>query len=144
MNRTRLGVLFVSVLLLLLLPAGNAFATGTTGGGSSNAVSIQPYAQYDTFGAEVTVGLNVRCKSNALPGQIQVNVSQSPPETPYPVQFGGGINNVVCDGRTHAVAVSAFGEGMDAGRARVQATLMPPLGSGSSVQATRWVTIVAA
>jgi len=52
-----------------------------------------------------------------------VNVTQSPPATPYPIAAGSGPQIVVCDGQTHSVAVTVTGEGFDTGTACATADL---------------------
>jgi hypothetical protein len=84
------------------------------------------------------VGLYVRCTGGS--GSVIVNVSQSPPQTPYPVGVGSGPQIVVCDGRTHRVGVTITGFGFDAGRAWATADLTTA--SGGSAHAQRYVTIV--
>jgi hypothetical protein len=119
MKRIRLLVLLGAVavaLPLALLSAGVAAAQS-----ASADVSIEPNAQYDVVGAILHVGLRVTCTGGA--GGVVVEVTQSPPETPYPVAFGSGPNSVVCDGQTHEAAVTIFGEGFDAGTALATATL---------------------
>jgi hypothetical protein len=112
--RILLGALVVA-LPLTLLSAGVAAAS------ASADVSIEPNAQYDVVGAILHVGLRVTCTGGA--GGVVVEVTQSPPETPYPVAFGSGPNSVVCDGQAHEAAVTIFGEGFDAGTALATATL---------------------
>ena len=119
MKRIRLLLLLGAVaaaLSLTLLSAGVAAA-----GPASADVSIDPNAQYDIEGSILHVGLRVTCTGGA--GAVVVEVTQSPPETPYPVAFGSGPNSVVCDGQGHEAAVTIFGEGFDAGTALATATL---------------------
>ena len=91
--------------------------------------------------------MDVRCKKGTVPadpGQVQVTVTQEPPETPYPMTAGSGLNSVVCDGQTHSVGVT-IGPGappFDAGRAKATATLFPPPGGGNGVTATRTINII--
>jgi hypothetical protein len=108
-------------------------------------VTIQQYADYDAAGFVLDVGLYVTCKGNgtfAQNGLVDVQVEQSPPQTPYLVGFGSGPQSVVCDGKPHAVGVTVGGEGFDAGRAKATATFIPGLGGGSGVTAVKWITIV--
>jgi hypothetical protein len=139
MKRIRLLVLLgmVAVALPLGLLQGIAKATGGTG--SSSQVSIQQYADYDAAGFVLDVGLYVRC-SGGVNGLVTVDVSQSPPQTPYPVAFGSGPQPVVCDGNTHAVGVTVGGEGFDAGIAKAKATLTVPMKPGAT--SSRYITIV--
>jgi hypothetical protein len=141
MKRIRLLILAGAVAVALPFGLSSAGATGTP----SNSVSIQRNAQYDLLGDIIHVGLDVRCKKGTVPGtpgQVEVDVSQGPPETPNPVAAGSGLNNVVCDDQTHSVGVSILGEGFDAGRATATARLFPPVGGGSSVTVTRTINII--
>jgi hypothetical protein len=87
-------------------------------------VSINQYADYD-LPTLLQVGLQVRCFG--LDGVVTVQVDQSQPETPYPIQFGSSGQPVVCDGQTHSVGVSVVGAGFDAGKALATATLVVPV-----------------
>jgi len=141
-KRIRLLVLAGAVAIALPFGLMSASATDTP----TNSVAIQRHAQYDNFGNIIHVGLDVRCKTGTVPadpGQVQVSVSQEPPETPYPMTAGSGLNNVVCDGSTHSVGVTIFGApGFDAGRAQATATLFPPVGGGNGVTVTRTINII--
>jgi hypothetical protein len=137
MKRVRLLVLIGALAIALPFGLSAAHATGSTG--SSSQVSIQQYADYDAAGFVLDVGLYVRC-SGGVNGLVTVNVSQSPPQTPYPVGFGSGPQPVVCDGNTHAVGVTVGGEGFDAGIAKATATLTVPMKPGAT--ASRYITIV--
>ena len=68
---------------------------------------IQPDASYNLAGAVIDVGLDVKCQGGS--GDVVVNVTQSPPETPYPMAAGSGPQIVVCDGQMHSVAVTVTG-----------------------------------
>ena len=114
---TMLGVL--AVILPIGLLQGVAKADG--GGGSPNQVTIQPQASYILAGATIDVGLYVKCQGGS--GDVVVNVTQSPPQTPYPMAAGSGPQIVVCDGQTHSVAVTIAGFGFDAGKAWATADL---------------------
>ena len=114
---TMLGVL--AVILPIGLLQGVAKANG--GSGSQNQVTIQPQAQYIIAGATIDVGLYVKCQGGS--GEVVVNVTQSPPQTPYPMAAGSGPQTVVCDGQTHSVAVTVAGFGFDAGTAWATADL---------------------
>jgi hypothetical protein len=119
MTRIRLLTVLGAVALavpLALLSSGVAAAAQATAD-----VAIEPNAQYDIQGSILHVGLRVTCSGGA--GGVVVEVTQSPPETPYPVAFGSGPNSVVCDGQAHEAAVTIFGEGFDAGTALATATL---------------------
>lgn len=132
-----------ATLMFSLMPTGVAAATG--GSGSKNEITIQRDAQYDILGSIIHVGLNVKCQSSplGLPGQVEVMVTQEPPETPYPISIGSGLQNVVCDGKTHTVGVSIFGEGFDAGRAQASAILLPAVDTsvGKTFSAERTINI---
>jgi hypothetical protein len=140
--KRRLLVLLGAV--AVALPLGLTTAKATGGTTTTNSVSINYDAQYDTLGNTIHVGLQVRCKSAGLgvPGQVEVNVSQAPPETAYPVAMGSGLNNVVCDGRTHSVGVTIIGEGFDAGKAKATATLFPAVDPLHPVKTSRTINIV--
>jgi hypothetical protein len=131
----RIRLLIVLGAVAVALPIGllPARATGTT-----NSVTIQERVDYDFIGTQLDVGLYVRCTGGS--GSVIVNVSQSPPQTPYPVGVGSGPQIVVCDGRTHRVGVTITGFGFDAGRAWATADLTTA--SGGSAHAQRYVTIV--
>jgi hypothetical protein len=136
MKRLRFIILISTVAVALAAPVV-AKATGSTG--TTNSVYIQQYVDYDFAGSQLDVGLYVRCKGGS--GSVVVNVSQSPPQTPYPVGAGSGPQLVVCDGQTHSVGVTITGFGFDAGRAWAEADLTVP-STGGSAHAERSVTIV--
>jgi hypothetical protein len=117
-KRIRLLILLsiVAVALPLGLFAGVAKAQPATAD-----VSIEPNAQYDIVGSILHVEVRATCTGGK--GAVVVEVTQSPPETPYPVAFGSGPNSVVCDGQAHEAGVTIFGEGFDAGTALATATL---------------------
>jgi hypothetical protein len=121
----RLALGAAAAFALALVPAGVAQAQTTD-------VSIEPNAQYDIQGSILHVELKATCTGGT--GAVVVQVTQSPPETPYPVAFGSGPNFVVCDGRTHEVGVTIFGEGFDAGKAFATATLTSPAGSDTDMR----------
>jgi hypothetical protein len=108
----------VAGIALALAPIGVGVAQATP---ATASVTIDANAQYDIQGSILHVGLNVTCSGGA--GGVVVDVTQSPPETPYPVAFGSGPNSVVCDGQQHGAAVTIYGEGFDAGNALATATL---------------------
>ena len=135
MRRVLLGAALLLTFVLLLAPTGVASASGGT---STAQVTIRSQADYDFVGTTIDVGLEIRCSGGS--GSVIVDLQQYPPETPYPVATGSGPQIVNCDGRTRAVAVTVAGFGFDAGKAKATATLTTPSGS---VQAQRWVTIVA-
>jgi hypothetical protein len=121
----------------LLIPQ----AAGATGSTNSTDVSINAKADYDTFGTQLDLGLNVKCSSSVGEAAITASVSQSPPETPSPVTFSTGTTLAVCDGKTHSVAVTVIGAGYDAGKAKATVTVAPVLGSPTKT-VTCWITIV--
>jgi hypothetical protein len=128
MKRIRLLILLgmVAVALPLGLLQGIAKAKGTSGStsGSTGQVSINQYADYDAVGTFLDVGLQVACTDPlGTAGNVQVHVSQSVPETPYPAAQGDGTQEVVCDGRSRYVTVSVFGGVFDGGKATATATL---------------------
>jgi len=138
MKRIRMLILLGAVAAALLVPVVAKATGGDGGGGTTNQVYIQQYADYDFVGTTIDVGLYVRCTGGS--GDVIVNVSQSPPETPYPVGAGSGPQIVVCDGQTHSVGVTIVGAGFDAGKAWATADLTTA--SGGSAHAQRWITII--
>ena len=144
MKRIRLLILLGMVAVALPLGLLSPVAKAWDGGGATNQVTIQQYADYDAAGFVLDVGLYVRCKkaTGGLNGFVQVKVDQYPPETPALVTFGSGANSVVCDGNTHSVGVTITGEGYDAGRAKATATFTPAPGGGAAVTVTKWITII--
>jgi Flp pilus assembly protein CpaB len=119
MKRIRLLILLGAVAVALPLAVLSAGSAGATPAFAD--VSIEPNAQYDIQGSILHVELRAACNGGA--GAVVVDVTQSPPETEYPVAFGSGPRSVVCDGTAHEVAVTIFGQGFDAGRAFATATL---------------------
>ena len=116
-------MLAVLGMLAVILPVGLLQGVAKASGSSSpNQVTIQPQASYVTAGFTIDVGLYVKCQGGS--GDVIVNVTQSQPQTPYPVAFGSGPQVVVCDGHTHSVAVTVAGTGtFDAGTATATADL---------------------
>ena len=119
----RIRTLTVLGTLAVALPIGllPGVAKANSGSGSPNQVTIQPQASYIIAGATIDVGLYVKCQGGS--GEVVVNVTQSPPQTPYPMAAGSGPQTVVCDGQTHSVAVTVAGFGFDAGTAQATADL---------------------
>ena len=135
MKRLRLLVVVGAVAVALPLGLTTAKATGTTGGTAS--VSIDPYADFDTFGTNIDVKLYVRCTGTTV---ADVTLKQKQPETGSPVTVGIGSNPlVVCDGQTHSVGVTVGGAGFDTGYATATATLLGV--PGDVVKATRTSTV---
>ena len=137
MKRIRMLVLAGAMAVALPFGLATAGATGDSGT-PTTSVSIKATADYDAAGAAVDVGLYVRCYGGS--GAVVVDLEQSPPETPYPMQFHSGSQLVVCDGQTRSVAVTLGGFGGDAGRAKVTATLTSQV--TKVTKAWRYVTIV--
>ena len=119
----RIRMLTLLGMLAVVLPIGllQGVAQANDEGGSPNQVTIHQYASYILAGASIDVGLDVKCQGGS--GDVVVDVTQSPPQTPYPVGAGSGPQIVVCDGHTHSVAVTITGFGFDAGTARATADL---------------------
>jgi hypothetical protein len=141
MKRLRLLVLAGTIAAALPFGMSAVGATGSTGSGSY--VSINDRADYDFVGTNLDVGLKVSCKDSTGFGTVTVTVNQAPPATPYPVGYGSGPQSVVCDGRTHSVAVTIIGAGFDGGRATATAALTTPTNSHGNKTVKEPVTIVA-
>jgi hypothetical protein len=123
--------------LAVVLPIG--LQQGVAQADSGPQVIIQQDASYNLAGTAINVGLNVKCQGGS--GDVVVNLTQSPPETPYPMAAGSGPQVVVCDGQMHTVAVTVGGFGFDAGTAFATADLTT--GSPTVVaHAQRTITIV--
>jgi len=105
--------------LAVVLPIG--LQQGVAQAASGPQVIIQQDASYSLAGAVLNVGLDVKCQGGS--GDGIVTVTQSPPETPYPMAAGSGPQVVVCDGQMHTVAVTVSGFGFDAGQAFATADL---------------------
>jgi len=123
--------------LAVVLPTGllQGVAQASTSGPQ---VIIQQDASYNLAGAVINVGLDVKCQGGS--GDVIVNVTQSPPETPYPMAAGSGPQVVVCDGQMHTVAVTVAGFGFDAGTASATADLTTD--SLATAHAQRTINIV--
>jgi len=119
----RIRMLTLLSVLAVALSVGLLQGVAKANGGSSlpNQVTIQPQAEYILASAVIDVGLYVKCQGGS--GDVVVNVTQSPPATPYPIAAGSGPQIVVCDGQMHTVAVTVTGEGFDAGTAWATADL---------------------
>ncbi len=105
--------------LAVILPIG--LQQGVAQAADGPQVIIQQDASYILAGAVINVGLDVKCQGGS--GEVVVNLTQSPPETPYPMAAGSGPQVVVCDGQMHTVAVTVTGFGVDAGTAFATADL---------------------
>jgi hypothetical protein len=123
MKRIRLLVLLSALAVALPVGVLSGIAKATGGTTTKDQVSINQYADYD-LPSLLQVGLQVRCYGGD--GVVTVQVTQTPPESPYPVTFGSSGQPVVCDGQTHSVGVSVVGIGYDAGKALAKATLVVP------------------
>jgi hypothetical protein len=135
----RIRMLIVLGVLAVALPIGLLQGVAKADGGGGPQVTIQPQASYILASSVIDVGLYVNCQGGS--GEVVVNVTQSPPQTPYPVAAGSGPQTVVCDGHTHSVAVTVTGFGFDAGTAWATADLM--IGSPTVVaHAQRSINIV--
>jgi hypothetical protein len=140
MKRLRLLVVLGAVAIALPLGLSAAHATGGTGGGggSSNSISIDPYADFDTFGTNIDIKVYVRCTGTST---VDVTLHQEPPETPYPIDVGIGGSPVACDGQTHSTGVTVAGAGFDTGWATATATLLGVPGDTVKAKATQKVYI---
>ena len=136
MKRIRMFTLLSVLAVALSVGLLPGIAKASSGGGPQ--VTIQPQASYNLAGAVINVGLNVKCQGGS--GDVVVNLTQSPPETPYPMAAGSGPQVVVCDGQTHTVAVTVTGFGFDAGTAWATADLTTD--SLASAHAQRSINIV--
>ena len=135
MKRIRMLTLLGS--LAVVLPIG--LQQGVAQADSGPQVIIQQDASYNLAGAVINVGLDVKCQGGS--GEVVVNLTQSQPETPYPMAAGSGPQTVVCDGQMHTVAVTVAGFGFDAGTALATADLTT--GSPAvAAHAQRSITIV--
>ena len=115
----RIRVLTVLGVLAVALPIG--LLPGVAQADNGPQVTIQEEASYILAGSVIDVGLAVRCQGGS--GEVVVNVTQSPPATPFGVAAGSGPSPVVCDGQTHEVAVTVTGFGFGAGQAFATADL---------------------
>ena len=133
----RIRMLAVLGTLAVALPIG--LLSGVAQADNGPQVIIQEEASYILAGSVIDVGLTVRCQGGS--GDVNVTVTQSPPQTPFPVGAGSGPSPVVCDGQTHEVAVTVFGFGFGAGQAWATADLT--VGSPTVVaHDQRWINIV--
>ena len=123
--------------LAVVLPIG--LQQGVARAATGPEVIIQQDASYNLAGAVLNVGLDVKCQGGS--GDVIVNVTQSPPETPFPIAAGSGPQTVVCDGQMHTVAVTVTGFGFDAGTAWATADLTTT-GSLTVTHAQRSINIV--
>jgi hypothetical protein len=139
MKRLRLLVVLGAVAVALPLGLATAKATGTTGGTTTNSISIDYYADFDTAGTNIDVKVYVRCTGASA---VDVTLQQSPPQTGSPVAVGSGPQPlVVCDGNTHSVGVTVIGAGFDTGYAKATATLLGVPGDVVKAKSSRTVYI---
>ena len=136
----RIRMLTVLGMLAVVLPIGLLQGVAKADDGGGPQVTIQPQAEYIIAGATIDVGLNVKCQGGS--GEVVVNVTQSPPQTPYPVAAGSGPQTVVCDGQTHTVAVTVAGFGFDAGTAWATADLTTDSLAGAHAQRSINIVVV--
>lgn len=117
--------------VLVLLPATLANAA------PGNSISIHANGDVDSGGAQVDIGLTIRCTGTAA---AFVDLEQSQPETPYPVTFSvGPVPFIACDGNAHETMVTVNGYGYDPGRALATATLAVVGEEPITVQ--RWIDL---
>jgi hypothetical protein len=138
MKRIRLLVLAGAIAAALPFGMTAVGATGSTG--SSSYVTVDDKADYDNIGTMIDVGLHIRCTDSTGFGTVNVTVKQGYPQT-IATAVSDGPTGVVCNGQTHAVAVSTIGAGFDAGSAKVTATLMTPTNSSGNKTVTESVYI---
>jgi hypothetical protein len=132
MKRIRLLVLLG--LVAIALPLGVFFAGGAGAAGSSGtSVSISQTADFNAFGTELDVNLNVRCTGPAFQ-LATVKVTQSNPETGVAAIGVGSNPTVVCDGQTHSVGVTVKGAVYDPGKAYAIADV-------GDAHAEKWITV---
>jgi len=110
----RIRMLTVLGILAVALPIGLLPGVAQADDGGPQVI-IQQDASYILASSVIDVGLDVKCQGGS--GEVVVNVTQSPPQTPYPVGAGSGPSPVVCDGQMHPVAVTVTGFGFGAGKA---------------------------
>ena len=134
----RIRVLGMLGMLAVVLPIGLLQGVAKADDGGGPQVTIQPQASYIIAGATIDVGLNVKCQGGS--GEVVVDVTQLPPQTPYPMAAGSGPQTVVCDGQSHSVAVTVAGFGFDAGTALATADLTTD--SAAAAHAQRSIDIV--
>ena len=133
----RIRMLAMLGTLAVALPIG--LLSGVAQAASGPQMTIQQDASYILASSVLTVGLDVRCQGGS--GNVAVQVTQSPPQSPDGGASGFGTSNVTCDGQMHAVAVTVTGFGFGAGDAFATADLS--IGSAVDVaHAQRTITIV--
>lgn len=127
MKRLILGAAAVAAAATVAFPS-MAGASGNSGG---NSVSIDQYADFNFAGTQLDLGLQVSCTGNT--GIVNVTVDQAYPDSPSPLgAHGTGVQDVVCDGKTHYVTVTVIGTLFDGGKATAKVTLMAPSGTSST------------
>jgi hypothetical protein len=133
-----LGMVAVALPLGLLQGVARARSTSSTPTGS---VSINQYADWDFVGVFLDVGLHVSCTDPTGAGNVLVEVTQTPPQSPSVPAHGDGTQRVVCDGRSHYVGVTVTPGPFDAGRAYATATLTTVSSVKPVATASRWIAI---
>jgi hypothetical protein len=132
----RIRLLILLGMVAVALPVGLLQGAAKATGGSGTSVSISQTADFNTFGAQLDVNLNVRCTGGS--GVAQVTVNQNSPDTGTPTTGTGFNAAVVCDGQTHSVGVTIIGALYDPGRAYAIADVTAGSGPG---HAEKWITI---
>jgi hypothetical protein len=135
-----LGMVAVALPLGLLQGVAKARPPSST---STGSVSINQYADWDTIGTTLDIGLQVACTDPSNTGIVAVEVTQYPPESPttLPVH-GAGTQKVVCDGRSRYAAVTVGPGPFDGGKAYATATLTTVSSPDDPVAtASRWISI---
>jgi|SRR5690349_3709412 len=136
------GLVAAALAAPLAVIPGTALAT-TSGGGTTygNSVSIQQYADWDTDGLSLDVGLYVRCSGTGGLGNVSVTVTQQQGTVNA---IGTGPQNVTCDGKSRLVNVTIFGTKYNAGYAKAKAQLYTPSNLVTpAASASRTITLVA-
>jgi hypothetical protein len=144
-KRVRLLILLGAVALALPFGILRAGAATTTTSTPTADVEIEPNAAYDDIGSILHVELKARCTGGL--GTAHVEVVQPSPQAGVVPGAGEGFNfDVICDGRTHEVAVTIGGASFDAGKAKATATLtvaspLDPDDILAEDTAVRWIDI---
>lgn len=130
MKRLILGAAAVAAVAAAATVAFPSMA-GASGNSGGNSVSINQYADFNFAGTQLDLGLNVSCTGGT--GTVNVTVNEAYPDAPSPTgAYGTGVQDVVCDGKTHYVTVTIIGTLFDGGKATAKATVMAPSGSAST------------
>jgi hypothetical protein len=135
------GLVAAALAAPLAIIPGTALATTSGGYGGGSSVSIQQYADWDTDGLSLDVGLYVRCSGTGGLGSVEVTVTQQQGAVNA---IGTGPQNVTCDGKTRLVNVTIFDTKYNAGYAKAKANVYTPSNLVTpSATATRIITLVA-